>query len=82
MQALEETRRRVLIEQRDSARLAALDKQCLELRSHVLTLREGELDSRLRDRDRSIEDLSPATARTFREPMQRTSHTRASISAA
>jgi hypothetical protein len=38
--------------------VAELDKQRLELRSHVLTLREGELDSRLRDRDRTIEDLN------------------------
>jgi hypothetical protein len=58
LQALEETRRRISIEQRDSARLAELDKQRLELRSHVLSLREGELDSRLRDRDRTIEDLN------------------------
>jgi Plasmid replication region DNA-binding N-term len=58
MQALEETRRRLLIEQRDTARIAELDKQRLEVRSHVLTLREGELDSRLRDRDRTIEELN------------------------
>jgi hypothetical protein len=58
MQALEEGKRRALLEQRDSTRLAELDKQRLELRSHVLTLREGELDSRLRDRDRTIEDMS------------------------
>jgi hypothetical protein len=57
MQALEEGRRRALIEQRDSTRLAELDKQRLELRSHTLTLREGELDSRLRDRDRRITEL-------------------------
>ena len=58
MQALEEGKRRATLEQRDSARLAELDKQRLELRSHVLTLREGELDSRLRDRDRTIEQLN------------------------
>jgi hypothetical protein len=58
MQALEEGKRLALLEQRDSARLAELDKQRLELRSHVLTLREGELDSRLRDRDRTIEELN------------------------
>ena len=58
MQALEEGKRRALLEQRDSARVAELDKQRLELRSHVLTLREGELDSRLRDRDRTIEELN------------------------
>jgi hypothetical protein len=58
MQALEEAKRRAVLEQRDSARLTELDKQRLEVRSHVLTLREGELDSRLRDRDRTIEDLN------------------------
>jgi hypothetical protein len=58
MQALEEGKRRAALEQRDSTRLAELDKQRLEVRSHVLTLREGELDSRLRDRDRTIEDLN------------------------
>jgi hypothetical protein len=40
MQALEEGKRRALLEQRDSARLAEHDKRRLELRSHVLTLRE------------------------------------------
>jgi uncharacterized coiled-coil protein SlyX len=58
MQALEEGKRRATLEQRDSARLAELDKQRLEIRSHVLTLREGELDSRLRDRDRTIDELN------------------------
>src|ERR1700722_7573593 len=57
MQALEEGKRRAALEQRDSARVAELDKQRMDLRSHVLTLREGELDSRLRDRDRTIEAL-------------------------
>jgi hypothetical protein len=57
MQALEEGKRRATLEQRDSARVTELDKQRLEVRSHVLTLREGELDSRLRDRDRTIEAL-------------------------
>ena len=58
MQALEEGKRRAALEQRDSTRLADLDQQRLELRSHVLTLREGELDSRLRDRDCTIEELN------------------------
>jgi hypothetical protein len=58
MQALEEGKRRATLEQHDNARLAELDQQRLELRSHVLTLREGELDSRLRDRDRTIEELN------------------------
>jgi Plasmid replication region DNA-binding N-term len=58
MQALEESRRRVLVEQRDSTRVATLDKERLELRSHVLSLREGELDSRLHDRERTIDELN------------------------
>jgi hypothetical protein len=41
-------------------RLAELDKQRLELRSHVLTLREGGLGSRRRDRDRTIDGLNLA----------------------
>jgi uncharacterized coiled-coil protein SlyX len=35
-----------------------LDKERLEPRSHVLSLRESELESRLHDRDRAIEDLN------------------------
>ena len=58
MQALEEGKRRVLIEQRDSARVATLDKDRLELRSHVLSLREGELDSRLHEREKTITELN------------------------
>jgi hypothetical protein len=58
MQALEEGRRRAHQELKTSERLAADAQQNLEVRSHVLTLREGELDSRLRDRDRTIEDLN------------------------
>jgi hypothetical protein len=58
MQALEEGRRRAHAELKTSERLAESKEQNLEVRSHVLTLREGELDSRLRDRDRTIEDLN------------------------
>jgi hypothetical protein len=58
MQALEEGRRRAHQELKTSERIAADKEQNLEVRSHVLTLREGELDSRLRDRDRTIEDLN------------------------
>lgn len=58
MQALEEGRRRAHAELKTSERLSAEHQQNLEVRSHVLTLREGELDSRLRDRDRTIEDLN------------------------
>jgi hypothetical protein len=58
MQALDEGRRRAQQELKTSERIAADHQQNLEVRSHVLTLREGELDSRLRDRDRTIEDFS------------------------
>jgi plasmid replication DNA-binding protein KfrA len=58
MQALEEGRRRAHAELKTSERLSAEHQQNLEVRSHVLTLREGELDSRLRDRDRMIDDLN------------------------
>jgi len=58
MQALEEGRRRAHAELKTSERIAAEHQQNLEVRSHVLTLREGELDSRLRDRDRTIDDLN------------------------
>ena len=58
MQAVEEARIRVRTEQKTSERQNADKEQTLEVRSHVLTLREGELDSRLRDRDRTIEDLN------------------------
>ncbi len=58
MQALEEGRRRAHTELKTSERLINDHQQNFEVRSHVLTLREGELDSRLRDRDRTIDDLN------------------------
>src|ERR1700688_2044621 len=57
MQALEEGRRRALLEQRMTDRALAHDKERLEVRSHVLTLREGEMQARLQDRDRTISEL-------------------------
>jgi hypothetical protein len=57
MQALEEGRQRALLEQRMTDRALAQDKERLELRSHVLTLREGEMEARLQDRDRTISEL-------------------------
>jgi hypothetical protein len=51
MQALEEGRRRAALELKSATRAATIDKQHLELRSHVLSLREGELESRLKDRE-------------------------------
>jgi hypothetical protein len=53
MQALEESRRRASLEQQSGQRAATAEKQALEVRSHVLTLREAEFESRLRDRERS-----------------------------
>jgi hypothetical protein len=53
MQALEEGRRRAEQETTREARSVAHSKDDLEVRSHVLTLREGELDRRLQDRDRA-----------------------------
>jgi Plasmid replication region DNA-binding N-term len=51
MQALDEGRRRAAQEQHATTRALGTDKQNLEVRSHVLSLRESELESRLRDRE-------------------------------
>jgi hypothetical protein len=51
LQALNEGRRRAAQEQGSAARTLAADQQTLEVRSHVLSLREGELECRLRDRE-------------------------------
>src|SRR3984957_14084069 len=53
MQALDEGRRRATQELSRDARSAAHTKDDLEVRSHVLTLREGEFDVRLKDRERN-----------------------------
>jgi hypothetical protein len=52
MQALDEGRRRAEQEFHRQTRSVETTQDTLEVRSHVLTLREGELDSRLRDRER------------------------------
>jgi Plasmid replication region DNA-binding N-term len=57
MQALEEARKRTHMELNRAERSSTDFQQNLEVRSHVLSLREGELDSRLRDRDAAIEQL-------------------------
>jgi len=57
MQALDEGRRRAEQELHSSTRNVNKDKQDLEVRSHVLTLREGELESRLLDRERTLVNL-------------------------
>jgi hypothetical protein len=58
MQALDEGRRRALLEQRMTDRALAHDKERLELRAHVLTLREGEMEARVQDRERTIAELT------------------------
>jgi hypothetical protein len=58
MQALDEGRRRALLEQRMTDRALAQDNERLELRSHVLTLRESEMEARIQDRDRTIAELT------------------------
>jgi len=58
MQALDEGRRRAQLELKSTRTAAAEQQQNLEVRSHVLTLREGELDARLRDRETTIADLN------------------------
>ena len=57
MQTLDEARRRVAAEQGSGKASLARDRQDLEVRSHILAIREGELTSRLQDRDRRIAQL-------------------------
>jgi hypothetical protein len=53
MRALDEGRRRAEQEINRQVRDTARTKEDLDLRSHVLSLREGELESRLKDRERA-----------------------------
>ena len=57
MQALYEGRRRAEQEINCQVRDTARTKEDLDLRSHVLSLREGELESRLKDRERTQASL-------------------------
>ena len=57
MQALDESRRRALLELRADRQTVDRQQQSLEVRSHVLTLREGELESRLHERERELVTL-------------------------
>jgi len=61
MQALEDARGRADIERGGEARSMERNREALELRSHVLSLREGELDNRLKDRERSLRHLEEQT---------------------
>jgi Plasmid replication region DNA-binding N-term len=58
MQALDEGRRRAQLELKSMDRSTVDQQQALDVRSHVLSLREGELDSRLRDRESTIAALN------------------------
>src|SRR5882672_3725665 len=58
MQALDEGRRRAQLELQSTVRIVNEQNQTLGVRSHVLTLREGELDSRLRDRESTLRALN------------------------
>src|SRR5271170_634821 len=58
IQALDEGRRRAELELSLKARTSSQIQSDLEVRSHVLTLREGELASRLNERERTVEDLN------------------------
>jgi hypothetical protein len=57
MQTLDDARRRAAAEQGSRKASLAKDRQDLEVRSHVLSIRESELTSRLQDRDRRIAQL-------------------------
>ena len=56
LQALDEGRRRARLELVSSKRAADEEQRRHEVRSHVLTLREAELDERLRSRERALEE--------------------------
>ena len=58
MQALDEGRSRARQDLHRTERTLTEQQQTFEVRSHVLTLREGELDSRLKDREKTIDVLS------------------------
>ena len=58
MQALDEGRRRALLEQRMTDRALSQEKERVELHSHVLTLRESEMEASVQDRDRTIAELT------------------------
>ena len=79
MQALDEGRRRALVEQRMTDRALAQDKERLELRSHVLTLRESEMEARVQDRDRTIAELT-ARVNMLTGMLQKEQATRDSVS--
>ena len=56
LQALDQGRQRARLELISSTKAAEETQRSLEVRSHVLTLREAELDERLRTRERALEE--------------------------
>jgi septal ring factor EnvC (AmiA/AmiB activator) len=56
LQALEEGRRQAAAEISTTTRTAEQQSTTLEARAHVLTLREGELEQRLRERERALQE--------------------------
>ena len=62
MQTLDEARRRAAAEQGSRKASLAKDRQDLEVRSHVLSIRESELTSRLQVSDRRIAQLETELA--------------------
>src|SRR4030088_2754540 len=57
MQALEEGRRRALLEQHAHGGATAREKEWLEVRSHVLSLREAEIEEKIRSREHAYSEL-------------------------
>ena len=57
LQAIDEARARAMLEQSNDRRGVAQDQERIEARAHVLSLREAEMESRMKERDKSITDL-------------------------
>lgn len=75
LQALDEGRRRAALELQSETRGASQLKDTYEVRSHVLSLREGEWESRLKDRERTLDDLQ-SQLRTLGILLQKEQRTR------
>ena len=57
LQALDEARARAVLEQTADRRVVTQDKDRVEARSHVLSLREAELESRLKEKDKLLANM-------------------------
>ena len=85
LQALDEGRQRARLELVSSKRAADEEQRRHEVRSHVLTLREAELDERVRSRERALEEsreqllqlMSAGAARSGHDPRPRYADRRA-----